>query len=269
MIFTSSPEVHIILRLPCTGSVYGSHGRVLLAATPFSQFVKTRALEEGVDSTFFNDLDQPSHRITAAFSFNNDRAFLSYADLLPDYAYGDMIEKTQPAWIYITHLVLGEQLHALTAAGRAAGAKIFMDCQAHQHALEETVVQRALQSVDVFSPNRGEAEQMTGEKNVERMLEKLAAFSPAVIIKDGANGCHYRDKDQILHTPVAEIDVVDTTGAGDNFDSGFLYGMLRGYGIIDCLRMGNLCGAQSVRGFGGTSTSPTESELLELIKKSP
>ena len=63
---------------------------------PFSQYVKEQAINEGVDSNFFEDIDGLSLRITTAFSFENERAFLSYTDLLPKYSYGQLIRKTRP-----------------------------------------------------------------------------------------------------------------------------------------------------------------------------
>jgi len=59
--------------------------------------------------------------------------------------------------------------------------------------------------------------------------------------------------------------VLDTTGAGDNFNSGFLYGQIRGYSIGRSLRIANICGGLSTQGYGGTSTAPTESQLLQLL----
>jgi len=232
---------------------------------PFSQYVKNKALEEGVDGSFFKDLAQPSLHITAAFSFEDERAFLSYSDPHPNIAYREMILETHPKWVFITRLMIGPELEKIAHAGRQAGAKIFMDCQAHAYSVREAQVQAALSAVDIFSPNRAEAERLTGVTDIEGMLEKLSEFTPSVIIKDGANGSFLMNAGDILHVPSRAVKVIDTTGAGDNFDSGFLYGQLHGYSVLDSLRIGNLCGGLSVQGFGGTSTSPTEEELLEKL----
>ena len=57
--------------------------------------------------------------------------------------------------------------------------------------------------------------------------------------------------------PGIHVQVVDTTGAGDNFNCGFLCGQVRGFSLADSLRMGNICGGLSTQGYGGTTTSPT------------
>ena len=232
---------------------------------PFSQFVKASALREGMNPAIFTDLDHPSLHLTAAFSFDEERAFLSYSDPLPPYAFGNLIMELRPRWIYITHLVLGDELQEMVVAAGRTGAKIFMDCQAHAHTLEELPVQAALRTVDVFSPNRAEAERLTGLTEMTLMLQALAAYAPMVVIKDGKGGSHLQNAQSRLHAAALEVKVTDTTGAGDNFDSGFLYGLLHAYSLQACLVAGNICGGLSARGFGGTSTSATEEELHRYL----
>jgi sugar/nucleoside kinase (ribokinase family) len=232
---------------------------------PFSQYVKNEAIKEGVEARYFSDLDHPSLHITAAFSFHDERAFLSYSDAEPKIGYADLIRLTHPRWIYLTRLFLGEALELLVDAGRSIGAKIFMDCQAHSHSLVEIKVQEALRMVDVFSPNRAEAEKLTGNEKISEMLGALAKYTPVVIIKDGAHGSYLKQDQRVIHQPANSVSVIDTTGAGDNFDSGFIYGQIKGFSMEKCLQIGNFCGGLSAQGFGGTSTSPTERQVLEYF----
>ena len=232
---------------------------------PFSQYVKNEAIKEGVDARYFSDLDHASLHITAAFSFQEERAFLSYSDAEPEIGYADLIRQTNPQWIYLTRLRVGRELDELVHAGRSVDAKIFMDCQAHSHSLAEMQVQEALRAVDVFSPNRAEAEKLTGKYQMVEMSAMLAEFTPVVIIKDGANGSYLTNADRMIHQPANLVSVADTTGAGDNFDSGFLYGQIKGFSTEKCLQIGNFCGGLSAQGFGGTSTSPTEKQVLEFL----
>lgn len=228
----------------------------------FSQYVKKQAINEGVNATFFSQGNSPSLQISAAFSFKEDRAFLSYTDPLPKYEYAELIKKIRPKWLYITHLVLRDELTKLVSAARSVGTRIYMDCQAHDHMLKETIIQDALKKVDIFSPNAKEAQQLTGKKGIDSILDDLSEFVPAVIIKDGPNGSFYQDANDTIHQEGIGVKVIDTTGAGDNFNCGFLYGQLRGYSIGQSLRIGNICGGLSVSDYGGAISSPTEKELL-------
>ena len=57
--------------------------------------------------------------------------------------------------------------------------------------------------------------------------------------------------------PALPVEVVDTTGAGDSFDAGFLYGILAGWPLRDALELGVACGSLSCTGIGGTAAQPT------------
>ena len=59
---------------------------------------------------------------------------------------------------------------------------------------------------------------------------------------------------------------VDTTGAGDSFNAGFLYRWLEGAPLVECLRLGAACGALSTRGLGGTAAQPTLEEAEALVR---
>jgi sugar/nucleoside kinase (ribokinase family) len=65
--------------------------------------------------------------------------------------------------------------------------------------------------------------------------------------------------------PAFRIDPVDTTGAGDSFDAGFLHAWLRGMPVPEALRWGSACGSLSTRGLGGTSRQADSAEVERLV----
>jgi sugar/nucleoside kinase (ribokinase family) len=67
--------------------------------------------------------------------------------------------------------------------------------------------------------------------------------------------------------PAIEVEPVDTTGAGDCFNAGFLYAWLNGEAIQDCLRMGNVCGGLSTEEFGGIEGFPTPGRLRRELER--
>ena len=67
---------------------------------------------------------------------------------------------------------------------------------------------------------------------------------------------------QFLADPIP-VDTVDTTGAGDCFNAGFIFAWLRGYNPQRCLQIANICGALSTRALGGIAGFPSLTELTE------
>jgi sugar/nucleoside kinase (ribokinase family) len=233
---------------------------------PFSQYVKEHAIAEKVDPSFFTQMDQSALHLTVAFSFDEERAFLSYSDDYPDEPLANLLNELKPAWFLVSHLAHGQQYEALFRKAHALGTKVYMDCQAHDQSLDDPHVRKALSLTDVFSPNAEEAMKLTGCEHIEDALEVLAQQVPVVIIKLGKEGCVCRCGEQELRIPSMQVEVADTTGAGDNFDSGFLCGQIREFSLADSLRMANICGALSVQGYGGTTTSPTYNQVKRFLE---
>src|SRR5690606_30868012 len=121
--------------------------------------------------------------------------------------------------------------------------------------LESTGVRETLASLSVFMPNAKEAMRLTATDSVQAAGDTLKALVPTLIIKDGANGAFAWDADGQIHHPSLPVQAVDTTGAGDVFNAGYLCAMLDGKPTAERLRWGNICGGLSTLGYGGTSTA--------------
>jgi sugar/nucleoside kinase (ribokinase family) len=230
----------------------------------FSRLVLEMAARDGLDDSLFQHHPFPVRRISAAFSFVNDRGFISYADPLPPPIAVDTVAAHPPRAILISHLQYGPAHEALVAAARVAGAFVYMDCQSVAVDLGTPGVREALARVDVFGPNESEALRLTGAATIEVALEQLAAIAPAVVVKRGAQGALASAGGQIINSPALAVEVCDTTGAGDCFNAGFLYGHLSGQDFQGCLRRGNICGGLATVSRGNEAL-PTSAQLEELL----
>jgi sugar/nucleoside kinase (ribokinase family) len=105
-------------------------------------------------------------------------------------------------------------------------------------------VAEALQWVDIFLPNEEEVSAITGEKNVLRAAAKLLAKGPSiVVVKRGSLGCTVVTREQNIDVPAFKVAPIDTTGAGDAFNAGFIHSYLRGKPLQECAKYGNATGA--------------------------
>jgi sugar/nucleoside kinase (ribokinase family) len=117
-----------------------------------------------------------------------------------------------------------------------------------------------LRSVDVFLPNVVEAQALSGATTVEAALDDLGRICSTVAIKLGEKGAIAVRAGRPARVPAPAVAVVDTVGAGDSFDAGFLYGWLKGWSLEETLGLGAACGSLSTRAAGGTAAQPSLDE---------
>jgi ribokinase len=84
-----------------------------------------------------------------------------------------------------------------------------------------------------------------------------------VAVKLGSKGCYVTDRKQSQHVEALKVNVVDTTGAGDAFCGGFLYGLIEGKSLEGCGRIGNFVASRCITRMGARAGLPT---LKDLIK---
>jgi sugar/nucleoside kinase (ribokinase family) len=121
--------------------------------------------------------------------------------------------------------------------------------------------------VDVLLPNEREAMKISGEQELECALARLAGMVPVVVVKLGPAGAvARRGKEQFRGAPV-RVHAVDTIGAGDSFDAGFLTHYIRGADLETCLNYGNLAGALSATKPGGTEAFRDNAHRVRFFRE--
>lgn len=108
--------------------------------------------------------------------------------------------------------------------------------------------------VDIVFANEDEVKALTGLGIFEGCV-KLQEICPIAVVLIGKEGCLVGHQGEIFHSPGFPADLVDSTGAGDLFASGFLYGYLQGYPLKKCAKIGNRLGAAIVEVEGAELSS--------------
>ena len=119
--------------------------------------------------------------------------------------------------------------------------------------------------VDVFLPNEKEALAISGLPSVEAAARALAQKCRLVAVKQGAHGALACSGDMLMRVPALPVQVVDTVGAGDSFDAGFLHGFLNDWSLEKTLSLAVACGSLSTRRSGGTSAQPGLLEAMGYV----
>lgn len=238
----------------------------------YSRFVRELAVKEDIDLGWARTLDAPFRRISSAMPFDGDRAFITYIDPDPadyyDY-WTHAVETASYKHLHLGGLMPPEYMLPLFRRARERGATISMDCQDTPQLWTKCDWKELLAAVDIFMPNAREARIITSEDDVAAAARVLRQWVSIVVIKDGARGAWVSADDRVWLTPGIEAgQVVDTTGAGDCFNAGFLYGYVTERSPYEvCARYGNICGGLSVTGVGGATAAPTHAILREWMAK--
>src|SRR5206468_6717051 len=125
---------------------------------------------------------------------------------------------------------------------------------------------RLINSVDYVMLNGDEAVLYAGQPTLRRAIDRWRRARKPVVIKLGADGSRIVGGGYDLHARPHRVRAIDTTGAGDAFNAGFLAALLRGRDLNAALRVGNRLGALSTRAAGGIAALPRRSEALRSLK---
>lgn len=118
-----------------------------------------------------------------------------------------------------------------------------------------------LKSSHLVFLNRGEIEELTGKSYMGGSRDLLGLGCRIVAVTLGEKGCYVLDEEGEYMVPAQAKEAVDTTGAGDSFATGFLYGFLNGKSPEQCGRIGNMVSSKCIMAIGARACLPIEEEL--------
>ncbi|HEY3297381.1 MAG TPA: sugar kinase [Armatimonadota bacterium] len=123
--------------------------------------------------------------------------------------------------------------------------------------------------LDIFLPNLREACRITQTSDGEQAMEALARKVPVVVVKMGAEGARLRKGSWQISGPAQNVAVIDTVGAGDSFNAGFLNKYVQGADLEECLRFGNRTAALSTTAAGGVEAFRDPLRLKQWLETNP
>jgi sugar/nucleoside kinase (ribokinase family) len=148
---------------------------------------------------------------------------------------------------------------------KTAGLTLSLDTNDDPEDRWESGLDELLGLVDIFLPNDDEACRITGESDAESALSALARRVPMVAIKCGKRGALVQMGNKKWEVPGQPVTPVDTIGAGDSFNAGFLAAYLRGETPDACAAFGNRTAAVSTLRHGGTESFRDAELMRDLL----
>lgn len=147
------------------------------------------------------------------------------------------------------------EMETIFRQAKAQGITVCADMTKRKNGETVADIAPALAYVDYLFPNEAEAMLVTGKDTVEDAAEALLQTGVGtVVVKCGGKGCYVRSNSAAFWASAVEnVHCVDTTGAGDSFVGGFLYGLANAFPLEECVRLANRYGAKAVEQVGATA----------------
>lgn len=218
-----------------------------------------RLSERGVDlSRVTRAADGRSTGVTILLVHGTQRRILTYPGTMFDMTASD-VDRVYLASgkhfhlssLYL-HKALAPDLPEIFRELRGKGLTLSLDTNDDPEDRWGGVLDQLLDLVDIFLPNEQEACRITGESSAQSAIAALARRVPLVAMKCGKSGALVRAGEQQWHIPAEPVEPVDTIGAGDSFNAGFLAAFLDGRTPDACAAFGNRTAALSTLRSGGT-----------------
>lgn len=237
----------------------------------YGEYIRSLFVQLGVDDCLLLDSDSKKTGISLSFTTEKDRCFLTYRGTN---------EGLSLKHLDLNQLPGAKHVHVTGYEGATNHAE-YLDMLTKIHAMGDVTVSfdvgwdmtgvwyegiyELLPMIDVLFMNETECRHYTRTDNVETGARKLAEKAGMAVIKLGKDGAMAIRDGKKYFAPAYKVAAVDTTGAGDSFNAGFVYGFLQGLPMEECLKCGNGCGALSVTKLGGNTGFPFREELEKWI----
>jgi len=231
----------------------------------FGHFMLDEMRKRNVDVSNVVVRSEGQTGLSVILNHQSDRAILTHSGLVAELRASDisdellMQSKHLHVASYFLQTKLQPDLPSLFRRAHTFGLTTSLDTN-YDPSEQWIGFDELLSVTNVFLPNEREALSLSDAENADEAASRLGSRVEALAIKlgaDGALGIHKSERVRVASIPVK---VIDTIGAGDSFDAGFLYGYLNHWELEKSLRLGCVCGALSTQQAGGTDGQPTLEE---------
>jgi sugar/nucleoside kinase (ribokinase family) len=224
-----------------------------LGTDPLSQSLNPELEGSGIDLAFVERSHDAGPQPTVALVKDGERAFVSRrAGTSRPASLEEALSAPDIAHLHIAEFATLKDSPDVIVMAKDCGLTVSLDPSWDDQLIRQDAgfFERCA-GVDVFLPNVEEGEALTGEKSAEAILRHLQKHFPLVVLKRGEHGAMASRGTTCVSAEALPANVVDTTGAGDAFNAGFLHSWLGTSDIEKSLAGGIKEGALSVQSAGG------------------
>lgn len=217
----------------------GLHARYawILGTDVVSEGILRELDKEGVDTSPV--VQKPEHFAsysTILLATTGERTILNYHGTALDSVSQLNLEALEASdWLYLSSLGNMDMLEEIISQAKEAGVKVFLNPAGSELAKADQL-RALLEDVSILAVNKEEAAQIVEGATSEELARKLAGLVPIAVVSDGPNGVVATDGTTIVTAGMYEdVPVIDRTGAGDAFGSGFISQIAQGKSLQEAI----------------------------------
>ncbi len=242
----------------------------------FGSLVSESLRAKGVDTRFLIESPDYATGATLVMSYDEDRANLTYQGAMDHMGFDDLNPDIfrESRHIHISSVFMQSALRRdfsrIFEAAESGGVTLSMDTQWDPKEEWDFDCAAILPHVDVFMPNETELKAITRTDDLSGAISRIRPYLRQVaVIKCGSRGSILVKKDgEVSEMPsFLNSHVVDSIGAGDSFNAGFIYGYVKGMSLTECQRLGNLTGAVNTTAAGGTGAFTSREAVIRTARE--
>ncbi len=237
----------------------------------FGEYYRDDMIKNGIEPILLKGTAQTG-RATVFISKDSERTFGTYLgaaiEMTPDELTPDMFDGY--SYFHIEGYLVQNQdlIRKAMQLAHEKGVKISLDMASYNvvEANREFLKEMIETYVDILFANEEEAKAFTG-KSPEESLHEIAKLVDIAVVKIGSKGSMIKRQNEVVNIGVIKVNSIDTTGAGDLYAAGFLYGLAKGLSLDKCGQIGALLSGKVIEVVGPKMEEKTWNEILKMIKE--
>ncbi|MDW2799121.1 carbohydrate kinase family protein [Clostridium boliviensis] len=235
-------------------------------------WLREELMRSHVDCTFLRTSLKSKTGISLSFTNEKDRSFLTYRGTNEEWNLEeiDFDGVKNSGHIHLTSYAGSRNHHSfkkvLKKIREISSATVSFDVGWDETGEWYEGIYELLPFIDILFMNEAEAVHYTRGLSAKEAALEFSKHCAMAVIKLGKKGSIGAKDGTLTQSGPYTVNAVDTTGAGDSFNAGFVYGFLKGDTMKQCLILANACGAMSVTAYGGNTAFPSNEELYHFLK---
>jgi sugar/nucleoside kinase (ribokinase family) len=254
-------------RLGARVGFVGTAGNDQLAALKIQSFQ-----ENGVDLACLARREAPENQVVVVY-VNQDTGERVFSGLHSFERVPLKVEELDQAYITSASYLHLDGTHPEAARQaaqwmHAVGKKVSLDCAKSNGKAIWGELRELVPYADILISGSGFGRALTGMADLWKAGEAMLSLGPQIVVQtEGKDGCYTQTAEDHFHTPAFEVNVLDTTGAGDVFHGAYLVGLLHGWDLRATTLFATAAAAIKCTSLGGRKGIPTFDQTLAFLKE--